>query len=110
VLVGFRSSRHSLLSEQIEMGAACRLTIAEADRSMKERYALAGHHAKHILLVPMMVHDHGVGVVELADRVDGAPFSDEDIASVQYMARKFAEYFAQQAMVAPDFASRTHVA
>lgn len=67
-------------------GRPVRVDDPAADPRCAGADALAGRHASHLLDVPICAAGHVVGVLELADRYDGRPFSAADEAALLEIA------------------------
>lgn len=63
----------------------------------RPRYAALGHPDPHeILVVPIRHHRRYLGMIEIADHVDGKPFTENEEHAVVYVAEQFAEFLSER--------------
>lgn len=77
-------------------GRAARVADPSTDPRCAGADALAGRHVSHLLDVPVQRDGQVVGVLELADRYDGQPFSEADESALVRIAAAVAERYDLQ--------------
>ncbi len=55
--------------------------------------------ATHVLLAPVMQAGRFLGAIEMADPIDGVPFSELDANAITYMAEQYAEFVAARGVI-----------
>ncbi len=66
---------------------------AATDPRLQEgRWAYVGEPVVNALLAPLMQGGRFLGVIELANTVDGQPFSESEAEAIHYIATQFSEY------------------
>ncbi|HEY1955923.1 MAG TPA: GAF domain-containing protein [Polyangiaceae bacterium] len=55
--------------------------------------------AQHVLLAPVMQAGRFLGAIEIADAIDGVPFSELDANAITYMAEQYAEFVAARGVI-----------
>ncbi|GAC1366564.1 MAG: hypothetical protein NVSMB47_17860 [Polyangiales bacterium] len=69
---------------------------ASDDRWSRERYQLLGHEPRSICLAPVKHGQRYLGVLEIADHLDGSPLGDNELHAVTYIAEQFGEFVADR--------------
>jgi diguanylate cyclase (GGDEF)-like protein len=87
-----RGSEGSMASWVARMGIGTIVNDPDADsRCGGAPNTLAPCEGRHLLAAPLSRNGSVVGVIELADRYDGEPFTEDDLATVENMAANLAE-------------------
>ena len=74
------------------------VVLGTADPALLEHAPVLGG-AKDVLLAPVMQAGRFLGAIELADPIDGVPFSELDANAMTYMAEQYAEFVAARGVL-----------
>jgi hypothetical protein len=79
---------------------------ARVERLDRERWARLGVTPESLLCAPVAAGGRTLGLVELANPSDGAPFRDAEGNAAQYVAQQLAEFLADRGVVVDEDAIR----
>jgi GAF domain-containing protein len=98
VLGGRTAERDPLITEIMNRRRPFVLDVARDGRVRAGRWAALGSSPKFILAAAVELHGRFLGVIEIANPVDGS-FPPEDINGLAYVAERFAEFVAGRGLV-----------
>jgi hypothetical protein len=77
------------------------IVVADASKesdALTERFETLGG-AKSLIIAPVMQSGRFLGVIEMINPLDGAPFTENEGAAVSYIAEQYAEFVATRGVV-----------
>ena len=96
-VVGMREREgDGLLTSAARTGKGVLLDTASDQRWSKERFQAAGHEPRSLMIAPVRQGQRYLGAIEVADHVDGQPFSETELYGVTYIAEQFGEFVAER--------------
>ncbi len=85
-----------LLTTAVKKGNGLLLDAINDARWARDRYVAAGHEPQSIVLVPVKQGQRYLGAIEVADHVDGQPFSEAELHGITYIGEQFGEFVAER--------------
>jgi GAF domain-containing protein len=79
---------------------------AGAERAMDDRWRAAGVELKALVCAPIELSGRYLGLIELANPVDGHAFNEGDGNALTYIGQQFAEFVAQRGVIVDPAAIR----
>lgn len=98
VLGGRTAERDPLVFEIMKRRRPYVLDVAKDGRVRAGRWAALGAHPKTILAAAVELHGQFLGIIEIANPVEGA-FSSGEVNGMAYLAEKFGEFLANRGIV-----------
>jgi GAF domain-containing protein len=81
------------------MRSSCALVVGDSDGDrgvLDARWAAMGHSPATLICAPVQNHGRYLGLIELANPHDGAPYSASDGHALSYIGEQFAEFMANR--------------
>jgi len=104
VLGGRTAERDPLVHEIMKRRRPYVLDVAKDGRVRAGRWAALGAHPKTILAAAVELHGQFLGIIEIANPIEGT-FSNAEVNGMAYLAERFAEFLAGRGIVFESDAS-----